>query len=84
MEAIDGDSCGIPLDPSLETGRGKEKNLKKWRLEFLRLQETGTRLEQEQEEEKMARMFFQEIISYLEGKSKGEDLQIDNIPKLGE
>ena len=84
MEATDGGSGGIPLDPSLETGRGKENNLKKWKLEFLWLQETGTRLEQEQEEEKIARIFFQKIRSYNEGKSKGEDLQIDNIPKLGE
>ena len=48
MAASVGGSCGIPLDPSLETGRGEEKNLEKWRLEFLWLQETGTKLEQEQ------------------------------------
>ena len=51
MEATVGGSGGIPLDPSLETGRGEEKNLEIWRLKFLVLQETGTRLEQEQEEE---------------------------------
>ena len=73
-------SGGIPLDPSLETGRGEEKNLKKWRLEFLWLQETGMRLEQEQEEEKIAGIFFQTIKSYEEGKNKGEDLQFDNTP----
>ena len=50
--------------------------MEKWRQEFLWLQETWTRLEQEQEEEK--------IRSYEEGKRTGEDLQIDNIPKLGE
>ena len=84
MEATVGGSGGIPLDPSLETGTGKEKNLKKWRLEFLWLQETRTRLKQKQEEEKIARIFFQKIRSYEEGKSKAEDLKIDNIPKLGE
>ena len=34
---------------------------------------TGTRLKQEQK-----------FLIYKEGKSKGGDLQIDNIPKLGE
>ena len=60
--------------------RGEEKNLEKWRLEYLWLQEKGTRLEQKREE-KIARIFFQKI---AEGKCKGEDLQNDNIPKLGE
>ena len=32
MEATVSGSGGIPLDRSLETGRGKEKNLKKRRL----------------------------------------------------
>ena len=40
MEATVGGSGGIPLDPSLDTGRREEKNLV--------LQETGIRLEQEQ------------------------------------
>ena len=46
MEATVGGSGGIPLDPSLETGRDEEKNLKKWRQRFIRIQETGMRLEQ--------------------------------------
>ena len=58
METTVGGSRGIRLDPSLEKGRGEEKNLEKWRLKFLVLQETGTRLEQEQEEEKIAQAFF--------------------------
>ena len=52
MEATVGGSGGIPLDSSLETGRGEEKNLEIWRLNFLILQETGTRVEQEQERSK--------------------------------
>ena len=47
MEATVGGSGGIPPDTSLETGRGEKKNLEKWRLEFLGLQKTGMRLEQE-------------------------------------
>ena len=47
------------------------------------MQETGTRLEQVQEKE-IARTFLRKIRSYEEGKSKGEDLQLDNIPKLRE
>ena len=42
------------------------------------------RKEQEQEEEKITSIFFQKVRSYEEGKNKGEDLLIDNIPKLGE
>ena len=53
-------------------------------MEYLWLQETGTRQEQEQEEEKIIRIFFQQIRSYEEGKCKGEDLQLDNLIKLGE
>ena len=47
IEATVGGSGGIPWDPSLDTGRGKEKNLETWRLKFLLLRETGTRVEQE-------------------------------------
>ena len=36
MEATAGGSGGIPLDPSLETGRDKEEKLNKWRLKFER------------------------------------------------
>ena len=84
MEATVGSSIGIPLDPSLETGRDEEKNLKKLRRRFFRIQETRTRLEQAQEEKDIARIFLKKIRSYEEGKSKGEDLQLDNIPKLRE
>ena len=79
-----GGSGGIPPDPSLKTGRDKEKNLKKWRQRFLKIQETGTKLEQAQEEKKIAKIFLQKIRSYEEGKGKGVDLRVDNIPKLRE
>ena len=46
MEATVGGSAGIPLDLRLETGRGKEKNLKRWRLKYLWIQETGKGQEQ--------------------------------------
>ena len=58
MEATVGGNGGIPLDPGLETGRGEEKNLKRWRLKYLWIQETRTRQEQEQEEEKIVGIFF--------------------------
>ena len=45
MEATVGGSGGIPLDPSLETGRDEEEKLKRWRLKFQTIQETGTALE---------------------------------------
>ena len=48
------------------------------------MQETGTRLEQAQEEKEIATIFLKKIRSYEEGKRKGVDLQIDNIPKLRE
>ena len=54
------------------------------RRRFVRIQETGTRLEQAQEEKDIARIFLKKIRSYEEGKSKGENLQLDNIPKLRE
>ena len=53
MGATVSDICGIKLDSSLETGRGEEKNLQEWLLEFLEVQETGTRLEQKQEKIKL-------------------------------
>ena len=64
MEATVGGSSGIPLDPSLETGREEEKNLKKLRRRFVRIQETGTRLEQVQKEKDIARIFLKKIRSY--------------------
>ena len=84
MEATVGGRGWIPLDPSLETGRGVEKNLEIWRLKFHILQETGTRAKQEQEEEKIARTFIRKIRSHEEGNSEGEALQLANIPKLGD
>ena len=68
MEATVGGSGEIPSDPSQETGSDKEKNLKRWRKRFIRIQETGTRLEQEQEEKEVVRIFLQKIRSYEEGK----------------
>ena len=48
MDAKVGRSSGIPLDPSLDTGRDEEKNLKSWRKRLIRIQDTVTRIEQEQ------------------------------------
>ena len=84
MEATVGGSGGIPPDPSLETGRDEEKNLKSWRKRIIRIQETGTRLEQEQEEMRIKRRFFQMIRNYKEGKGEEMELQVENIPKLRE
>ena len=82
MEATVGGRGGIPLDPSLETGRGEEKNLKRWRLKYPWIQETRTR--QEQEQEKIVRIFFLKIRIYEDGKCRGKDTQLDNLPELGE
>ena len=82
MEATVGGSGGIPLDPSLETGKGKEENLERWRLRYLWIQGTGTRQEQEQEEKKIVRRVFQKIRSYEEGKCKGKTTQLDNLPEI--
>ena len=82
MEATVGGSGGIPLDSSLETGKGKEKNLEKWRLKYLWIQGMGTRQEKEQEEEIIVRMFSQKIRSYEEGKCRGKNTQLDNLPEL--
>ena len=64
MEATVSGSGGIPPDPSLETGREEEKNLKKLRRRFDRIQETGTRLVQVQEEKDIARIFLKKVRSY--------------------
>ena len=40
MDATIGGSGGIKPDPSLETGRDGEKNLKSWRKKIIRIQET--------------------------------------------
>ena len=42
----------------------------------------GTRQEQEQEEEKIVRIFFQKVRIYNEGKCKGECTHLDNLPKI--
>ena len=74
--------AGFKPDPSPEIGRGEEKNLKEWRLEFLEIQETRTRLVQEREEAKITQAFLRKIKSHEDGKSEGEDLQLGNKPKL--
>ena len=87
MEASVVGSCGIKPKPSLETGRGEEKNLQEWRLEFPWIQKTGTRLEQEQEVEKIMKAFFRKIKGHeidKSEKSEGEEGQLENIPKLRE
>ena len=84
MEATVGGCSGIPPDPCLETGRDEGKNLKSWRKRLIRIQETGTRLEQELEEKKVVRIFLQKIRSYEEGQGEGVDLRVNNTPKLRE
>ena len=86
MEATIGGSGGIPPDPSLETGWDEEKILKyrRKRERIIRIQETGTRLEQEWEERKIVRQFLQKIREYEEGKGEGVELQVKYIPKLRE
>ena len=66
MDTRAGGSGGIPLDPSLVTGRDKEKNLEKWRLKFLIIPEKGTVKEQIRQEAKIERVFLQKIRSYEE------------------
>ena len=81
MEATVGGRGGILLDPSLETGRGEEQNLEFWRLKF----EYYQRQEQERSKNKQKRRLQENFSeSHEEGNSKGEDLQLANIPKLGE
>ena len=75
MTVTFGGSSGIKRDPSLETRRGEEKNLKEWRLEFLEIQKT------EQEEAKITQSFLRKIKSHIDGKSEGEDLQLENMRK---
>ena len=41
-------------------------------------------LEQEQEEMRIKRRFFQMIRNYKEGKGEEMELQVENIPKLRE
>ena len=82
MEATVGGRGGIPLDPSLETGKGEEENLEGWRLRYLWIQRTGTRQDQEQEQENIIRMFFQKIKSYEKGKCKGKSTQLDKLPGI--
>ena len=98
MEATVGGSGGIPLDPSLETGRDEEKNLEYRRLRYMLMQEDeklekqrlrhlwiqrmGLRQEQEREEEKIIRIFFQKVRSYNEGKCKGECTNLDNFTRI--
>ena len=84
MYATTGGSGGIPPNPSLETGRNGEKNLKSWRKKIIRIQETGTSLEQEREEQKVVRRFLQKIRDYEEGKGGGRERGLHNIPKLRE
>ena len=57
MYATTGGSGGIPSNSSLETGWDEEKKLKytRKRERIIRIQESGTRLEQEREERKIVR-----------------------------
>ena len=63
MEATLGGSGGVQPDPSPEAGWSREKKLKyrRNRERIIRIKETGTRLEQEQEEKKIIRRFLQKI-----------------------
>ena len=57
MYATTGGSGGKPPNSSLEAGWDKEKNLKytRKRERIIRIQESGTRLEQEREERQIVR-----------------------------
>ena len=76
MDATTGGSGGIPPNSSLEAGWDKEKNLKytRKRERIIRIQESGTRLEQAREERKIVRQCLQKIKEYEEGKGERADL----------
>ena len=46
--------------------------MKRWRQEFIEIQETGTRLEQEREETKITRAFLRKMKDHEDGKSEKE------------
>ena len=60
----------------------EEEKLEKQRLRYLWIQGMGTRQEQEREEEKIVRIFFQKVRSYKEGKCKGKSTQLVNLPEI--
>ena len=62
----------------------EDEKLEKQRLRHLWIQRMGSRQEQEQEEEKIVRIFFQKVISYDEGKGTGECTHLYNLPKIRE
>ena len=80
MEATVGGSCGIKPDPSLKTGREEENPLIKWFL-ILKRQE---RDELERDKARITQVFLRKIKHHEDGKSEGEDVQVDTIPKLSE
>ena len=86
MYATTGGSGGIPSNSSLEAGWDEEKKLKytRKRERIIRIQESGTRLEQEQEEREIVRQCLQKIKEHEAGKGEGVDLRVDYIPKLRE
>ena len=72
MYATTGGSGGIPSNSSLEAGWDEEKKLKYTRI--IKIQESGTRLEQEREGRKIVRQCLQKIKEYEAGKGEGVDL----------
>ena len=66
MYATTGGSGGIPSNSSLEAGWDEEKKLKyaRKRKRIIRIQESGTRLEQEREGRKIVRQCLQKIKEY--------------------
>ena len=60
----------------------EDEKLEKQRLRYLWIQGMGTRQEQEREEEKIVRLFFQKVRSYKEGKCKGKSTQLVNLPEI--
>ena len=67
MEATVGGSCGIPLDPSLETERDEEKNLEKRRLRYMWMQE-----DKKLEKQRLRHLWIRVGMEWLRGKSKNK------------
>ena len=48
-----GGSGEIPLDPSLETEKGEERNLERWRLTYLWIQKTDSRQDKNEKKKRL-------------------------------
>ena len=65
MEATVGGSGGIPLDPSLETGRDEEKNLKKLRLRFIQIGEMQGRDWNKHKKRRTSEEYFSRRLEFM-------------------